>query len=183
MYCSASATDWIRSSWRMDTGALDGLDKAEAVTAGSWQAENPPILGQSGRRTRALATGTRCSVRWRRNLLIDLVDPACSGTAASDPAGVPSRSGTGLREHPGLAACRPLAVDALAQGLAVAPAARQHACVLHVDTGIAAVQRLDRGHLVQGDQVAAADAHEAARIQPLLDATQGAAQRAVMAAH
>src|SRR5687768_1728250 len=36
MYCSASATDWIRSSWRIETDWLDAADDGIAVllTAG-----------------------------------------------------------------------------------------------------------------------------------------------------
>lgn len=38
MYCSASATDWTRSSWRIDTGwredALDAEAEAEGEAAG-----------------------------------------------------------------------------------------------------------------------------------------------------
>src|SRR3546814_6671423 len=51
------------------------------------------------------------------------------------------------------------------QFVAVAPAARQRGPVLQVHARIAAVQRLDRGHRVQVDDVAAVDPHEAVRIE------------------
>jgi hypothetical protein len=31
MYCSASATDWIRSSWRIETGARDAAADAAVL--------------------------------------------------------------------------------------------------------------------------------------------------------
>src|SRR5688572_8351709 len=40
MYCSASATDWIRSSWRIETGALEA--DLRRVTAGmGWRRGRP----------------------------------------------------------------------------------------------------------------------------------------------
>src|SRR3546814_7070775 len=52
-----------------------------------------------------------------------------------------------------------------------------------VHARIAAVQRLDRGHRVQVDDVAAVDPHEAVRIELRGDAGDGAAQRVVPPAH
>src|SRR3546814_1382248 len=81
-------------------------------------------------------------------------------------------------ERPAILAGRPPA-----QGIAMAPAARQHAAVLQVHPGIPGVQRFDRGNLVQIDDVAAVDARETGRIQVGLDPGDGAAQRVVVAAH
>src|SRR5690606_40279602 len=67
-------------------------------------------------------------------------------------------------ERPTILAGRPPA-----QGVPLAPAAWQHAAVLHVHAGVARVQRLDRRDLVQVDDVAAVDAGEARRIELRLD--------------
>ncbi len=64
----------------------------------------------------------------------------------------------------------------------VATTARQHAGVAQMHARIAGIDRFDRLHLTQIDQIAAVDAHEHGRVQFGLDRGHGAAQRVIVTA-
>src|SRR6185312_8175836 len=75
------------------------------------------------------------------------------------------------------------AAETLAQGSTVASAAGDGGTVTHGQAGVAGIQGLDLGEVVEIDEIAAVHAHETRRVQPLLDRRHGAAQRVVATVH